>query len=80
MPTSEDLKSGDAPPPPKKKEKSTSMAPNRLGASNVHLNPTKGKGEEDIRSLPRTSKVDLKVELKSSEDFSILAQRIRKVF
>ena len=38
--------------------------------------------EEDIQSLPRTSYEDFlswpKVELKTSEDLSMLAQRIRK--
>ena len=56
--------------------KSTSMPSNRLRATNVHLNLTKGrrypKSSEDFLSWP-------KVELKSFEDFSMLAQRIRKV-
>ena len=35
--------------------KSTSMSPNQLRASSVHINLTAGKKEEDLRSPPRTS-------------------------
>jgi len=86
MPTSGDLKSSyRTPPPPRKRRwdllpiKLTSMPPNRLSTCDVHLNLIVGKKgrrflktSEDFLSWP-------KVELKSSEDFPMLAQRIRKV-
>jgi len=69
MPTSGDLKSGDPvsnyPTLPQGKGdetssliKSTSMPPNRLRASNVHLNLTLGKKEEDFQVFPGLPKLN----------------------
>ena len=93
-PTVGDLRSGDfcflapryrtnSPPRPRKRRPPPHQidlhAPLSTWASNVHLNLTAGK---KLRRFPISSEDFLswpKVELKSSEDFPMLAQRIRNV-